>query len=168
MKKFRKLIAFALFICTVLSLIPPVQFARAAEVTYELDTDGIDPGAEYLIVSNSGQALNGAGSPGAGTAVTIVNGTTIYPFDNVNECLWVYEADTKGLRHENRYLGLTTITSKAPFYQDTPFPLTIGNNSWYAILSQGKYSIYCQANGNIYYLVNSTSYEATFASGTNA
>ena len=36
---------------------PPVQFTRAAEVTrrYELDTDGIDVGATYLIV-NAGTA----------------------------------------------------------------------------------------------------------------
>ena len=57
MKKFKRIIAFTLFICLLVSLLPPVQVVKAAEVTqrYELDTDGIDPGATYLIV-NAGTA----------------------------------------------------------------------------------------------------------------
>ena len=57
MGKMKKIIAFALFFCIVFSLLPPMQFAGAAEVVerYELDTDGIDIGATYLIV-NTGTA----------------------------------------------------------------------------------------------------------------
>ena len=60
MKKAKSLIAFALFLCLLISMLPPVQPVRAAEVIqrYELDTDGIDVGATYLIV-NAGTAGNG-------------------------------------------------------------------------------------------------------------
>ena len=50
MKSFKRLIAFALLMCMFISLLPPVQFAHAAVIQrYELDTDGIDVGATYLI-----------------------------------------------------------------------------------------------------------------------
>ena len=60
MKKWKRMIAFVLTVCMVLSLLPPVQIAHAAETIrrYELDTDGIDPGATYLIV-NAGAAGSG-------------------------------------------------------------------------------------------------------------
>ena len=60
MKKIKKIIAFMLSLCLLVSLLPPVQFAGAAEVVqrYELDTDGIDVGATYLIV-NAGVAGEG-------------------------------------------------------------------------------------------------------------
>ena len=57
MKKMKRMLAAILTLCIMLSLMPPVHFAKAAEVIqrYELDTDGIDVGATYLIV-NSGSA----------------------------------------------------------------------------------------------------------------
>ena len=60
MKKLKRMIAFTLFVCLFISLLPPVQVVKAAEVTqrYELDTDGIDVGATYLIV-NAGVAGEG-------------------------------------------------------------------------------------------------------------
>ena len=56
-ERFRRIISFVLFLCIIATLLPPMQNTRAAEVTqrYELDTDGIDPGATYLIV-NTGSA----------------------------------------------------------------------------------------------------------------
>ncbi len=55
MRKNKRIIAFVLFLCLFVSLLPPVQITYAAEVTqrYELDTDGIDPGATYLIVNTA-------------------------------------------------------------------------------------------------------------------
>ncbi len=55
MKKTKRIFAFALFLCLLVSLLPPIQITHAAEVTqrYELDTDGIDPGATYLIVNTA-------------------------------------------------------------------------------------------------------------------
>ena len=55
MKKLKRALAFVLFLCVLISLLPPVRFVRAAEVVqrYELDLDGIDVGATYLIVNSS-------------------------------------------------------------------------------------------------------------------
>ena len=59
----KRIISGVLCLCLLVSLAPVFPVARAAEVTqrYELDTDGIDPGATYLIVSTgaagSGNAL---------------------------------------------------------------------------------------------------------------
>ena len=55
MKRFKKIISLVLFLCIIATLVPPIQFTQAAEVKlrYELDTDGIDPGATYLIVNTS-------------------------------------------------------------------------------------------------------------------
>ena len=63
MRKNKRMIAFVLFLCLIVSLLPPTQFVRAAEVVqrYELDTDGIDAGATYLIVN--------AGTAGSGNAL---------------------------------------------------------------------------------------------------
>ena len=57
MKKLKRRIALILTVCIVLTLLPVMPFTKAAEVIqrYELDTDGIDPGATYLIV-NTGTA----------------------------------------------------------------------------------------------------------------
>ncbi len=60
MKRMKRTISVLLLACMLLSLLPPWQITTAAEVTqrYELDTDGIDPGATYLIVNtaNAGNA----------------------------------------------------------------------------------------------------------------
>ena len=55
MKAFKRILSFLLLLSMVLSLAPMVQIAKAAETVYryELDTDGIDPGATYLIVNTS-------------------------------------------------------------------------------------------------------------------
>ena len=60
LKRIKKVVAAVLFLCVLVSLLPPMQPVRAAEVIqrYELDTDGIDVGATYLIV-NAGTAGNG-------------------------------------------------------------------------------------------------------------
>ena len=54
-RNFKRIVAALLFLCIVATLLPPAQITRAAEAAwrYELDTDGIDPGATYLIVNNS-------------------------------------------------------------------------------------------------------------------
>ena len=60
MKRVNRGIAFILTMCILLTLLPSAPLVRAAEVVqrYELDTDGIDVGATYLIV-NAGTAGNG-------------------------------------------------------------------------------------------------------------
>ncbi len=63
MKKFRRIISAVLLLCTIVSLLPSFSFIKAAEVIrrYELDKDGIDIGATYLIVNT--------GSTGTGNAL---------------------------------------------------------------------------------------------------
>ena len=61
MRRYRKGISILLLFCIMLSLLPSVQWAKGAGVIrrYELDTDGIDVGATYLIVNtNSAGAAN--------------------------------------------------------------------------------------------------------------
>ena len=60
--RMKRIISFVLFLCIVATLLPPVQVTRAAEVTqrYVLDTDGIDPGATYLIVNTASAGTGNA------------------------------------------------------------------------------------------------------------
>ena len=53
MKNFRRIVSVLLLLCVIISLLPSISFTRAATVNrrYELDTDGIDIGATYLIVN---------------------------------------------------------------------------------------------------------------------
>ena len=55
MKKMKRIFAAILTLCILLSLAPPIQITQAAQTIqrYELDTDGIDAGATYLIVNAS-------------------------------------------------------------------------------------------------------------------
>ena len=55
MKGLKRFVSMVLLFCIMISLLPPMQFTRAAEVVrrYELDTDGIDVGADYLIVNSA-------------------------------------------------------------------------------------------------------------------
>lgn len=60
MQRFNRVLSLALIFCMLVSILTPTQVVRAAETVqrYELDTDGIDPGATYLIV-NTGTAGSG-------------------------------------------------------------------------------------------------------------
>ncbi|MBQ5840536.1 MAG: hypothetical protein IIW40_01125, partial [Clostridia bacterium] len=85
MKKLYKVVSTILALCMILTILPVVPFAPAAEVVqrYELDTDGIDTNGVYLIVSaNTGSAYalrrNGTGTNNtdvASQAVTVLTDT---------------------------------------------------------------------------------------------
>ena len=83
MKKTRRILSVILLFCMIATMLPPMQFVSAASaVTYELDTDGIDYGAEYLIVSGTSAtayALSGI-SAGASAQVSVTGGQTIQSF----------------------------------------------------------------------------------------
>lgn len=86
MRGFKRIISAILLACILLTLLPPVSFTRAAEVTqrYELDTDGIDPGATYLIVNT--------GSVGDGNALRFYY-DSYWSRDFRNQTLTVNEQD---------------------------------------------------------------------------
>ena len=86
MKNMKRIIAFALFVCSLISLLPPMQFVKAAEVVqrYELDTDGIDPGATYLIVN--------AGTAGSGNALRFYY-NSMWSRDLRNQALTIQRED---------------------------------------------------------------------------
>ena len=122
MRKNKRVIAFVLFLSLFISLLPPVQFAGAAEVVqrYELDTDGIDAGATYLIVN--------AGTAGDGNALrfyydsswnrdlrnqtlTIQNENSVTfietGFTNEEDCLFQFSGANAGnITHNNYYVDL--------------------------------------------------------------
>ena len=121
MKKFKRIIAFALFLCLLVSALPPVQPVSAAQVEhrYELDTDGIEQGATYLIVNanTAGDAhalqfhYNSSSDRGLrDQAVTIKqeDGVTfIESFDNDENCQFQFSSATAGqITHGSYYLDL--------------------------------------------------------------
>lgn len=162
----KRIFSGLLALIMVLSCAPMPNVSAASDVYYELDTNGIDYGAEYLIVSSTNYALNGAGSPGDGTPVTVVNGNTIYSFPEEAECLWLYETGTNGLKNNNKYLTIAEKSAVAPSYEDNPFAVSIGNNSS-AKMTDGKYVLYTKPSATssfIYYLASSAAYTTIFAS----
>ena len=169
MKKMRKLIAFVLLICTVLTLLPPVQFAQAAEVTYELDTDGIDVGATYLVVRMSSSwlgtnimALDSGNAEGVYTKLKesqLATGTIAY-VDGFEALEWTVESSGDAtnkhyLVHKeddtNRYLDITTNTIH---HTATPTPLLITPKA----NSNEHFVVYQKADGQYNYLFLNTSY----------
>lgn len=101
MKKFRRIISLALLLCMLSTMLPPMPESRAAEVIqrYELDTDGIDPGATYLIVNTA--------TAGTGNALKFIYGSSNSTRDLRNQTLTV-QTDENG----NRYIA-TGFTSEA-------------------------------------------------------
>ena len=86
MKNLKRLLSLILSLCLLVSLLPSMQFVHAAEVTqrYELDTDGIDVGATYLIVN--------AGTAGSGNALRFYYNST-WSRDLRNQALTIKNED---------------------------------------------------------------------------
>ena len=120
MKGFKRVIALIAVLCIAITLLPPMQFARAAEVVrrYELDTDGIDVGQNYVIVNT---ATAGTGNAllfnyGSSTSSKSLNNQRITikeadgikyidsgaTFTNENECVFQFTGTASGqLKHDN-------------------------------------------------------------------
>ena len=164
MKKWKRMIAFVLTVCMFFSLLPPVQIVHAAETIrrYELDTDGIDVGATYLIVNTST-----AGSGNAlrfyynsywerdlrNQALTIQeedkeNGITYIEtgFANEADCQFQFSgADAGNITHGNYYLDLG----------NSRYASSSGRTLTFTNLGGGQYRIHYTTSGwgsNTYYL----------------
>ena len=165
MKKLKKVIALVLFLCLFVSLLPPVQVIKAAEVTrrYELDTDGIDVGATYLIVNtaNTGNAnalrfyyQSSWSRSFQNQALTVKkDGDTTYVeagFANEADCLFTFTSGTSGaVKHGDYSVYLSGSQFAGP--NDTNQTLTFTNQGagQYYIQYAAKYfSYYLRCNGS--------------------
>ena len=154
MKSFKRLIAFALLMCMFISLLPPVQFAHAAVIQrYELDTDGIDVGATYLIVNTK--------TAGTGNALRFYYSTWsrdfrnqtltvqseggisfIEPgFTNEEDCQFQFTGSASGdITHGNYEVNL----SSSNYASNASYTLTFDH------LGSGEYQIYYSSSSKYY------------------
>lgn len=159
MKKFKRIVSLVLFLCILTSLIPPIEITKAAEVTkrYELDTNGIDPGATYLIVNT--------GTAGEGNALRFYYGSywsrdfrnqtlTVKEdegvkyietgFENEADCQFVFSAaGTGSIVHGDYSMNL----SDSEFVSGTSNTTLTFNNQ-----GNGQYQIYYTSWWRNYYL----------------
>ena len=98
----KRIIAFVLSVAMLVGVLPAQQLFAADSSDYhyfELDTDGIDAGAQYLIVSEKkdgeAYALQNGNNIAAGQSVTI-SGQTIVEFDNDASCIWTFGGTDNG------------------------------------------------------------------------
>ena len=146
MRNWKRIVSMILFLCIIVSLTPPVQFAGAATIKrYELDTDGIDVGAAYLIVNTktagTGNALrfyfqNSQNCSFQNQTLTVqtANGVSFIDTGFVNEedCKFQFSStDTGKITHDDFLVDL----SKAVFANSSYYKLTFakGENGAYQI-----------------------------------
>lgn len=156
MSFFKKLLSSLLVFCMLFTMLPlNGVVASAAESTadykFVLDTDGIDVGAKYLIVSgtvSSVQALRLDTSKiwqASSTAVTVINGEYIDAFDDDSNCLWTFSSPTNGTVSCNgHYLNIEQYVR----YQTRSATMQFAN------FGNGAYGIYMHGgtNTNLQYL----------------
>ena len=152
MRKMKRIISAILLLCMIVSLMPPVlRVSAVPQYQYVLDTDGIDAGAQYLIVSGTGARaealmLNSATTwQSSAMAVSVTDGNTIASFANENACLWTFSSGTNGTVSSNGYyLNIEQYTH----YQTNMATMQ------FAHLGQGRYGIYMHGgpNNNLQYL----------------
>ena len=158
MKNWRRVIAFVLFVCLTVSLMPPVQFAKAAEAEYryELDTDGIDPGETYLIVNTSAKgSANVLRDNGRSTlqkqAVTIQTDDEGTPyietgFSNETQCQFQFTGATSGKAVVGS--NALNLTSYATNFESTANASTLN----FTHTGGGAYTITSSSGWRTYYL----------------
>ena len=149
MKFTKRIVAALLLLCMVLTMVSPVQLVQAAagdaSYQYVLDTDGIDVGAQYLIVSGTGSseaALRMDPSTPWKTSlsnVTVQGGNTISAFTNDYNCQWTFSSASNGTVYSNGYY--LNIDQYAR-YQTDRATLQCAN------LGNGSYRIYLYGGGN--------------------
>ena len=164
MKRFRRLLSLVMLLCIVATLLPVFPVAQAAETTYryELDTDGIDPGATYLIVNTgtagSGNALkfyyqnrNQRDFRNQTLTVKKENGVTYIDsgFTSEADCEFVFSAEASGkITHGDYAVELSGS------YYVTGNP---SNTLTFASMGNGGYQIYYSSYFSKYYLRYSNS-----------
>ena len=164
MKRFKRTLSLVLALCMVLLLLPQMQITRAAEVTqrYELDTDGIDAGATYLIVNTAstgtGNALkfyyqSSRNRDFRNQTLTIKkeNGVTYIDagFTNEADCQFQFSAATAGKITHGAY---AVNLSESSFVNGNP-----SNTLTFTNVGGGQYRIHYGSMWSTYYLRYSNS-----------
>ena len=145
----KRIIAFVLSVVMLISVIPAQQLfaaGTAEEHYFELDTDGIDAGADYLIVSAKidGTAYALQNGNISGKKVTISN-QKIDKFDGDDSCIWTFEgAENSTVANGSDYLHIQNEVS---------FDSNISILS-FANFTAGTYGIYLEdsTNQSLHYL----------------
>lgn len=161
MKKLKRMISMILLLCMIISMLPPVQpVSAAAEYQYILDTDGIDVGSQYLIVSGTGTQADALMMNPSATwrssvaAVSVSGGNAIGSFSNENACLWTFSSSTNGTVSCNGYY---LNVDQYVHYQTSPATMQ------FAHLGGGAYGIYVGggSNNNLQYLYHDAAADET-------
>ena len=163
----KRIIAFVLSVVMLISVIPPQQLFAADssdDYYFELDTDGIDAGAEYLIVSakadGSAQALRNWYNTVAAERVTI-SGQTIAKFTNAESCTWTFGGTDNGtVKNGSRYLQIRSGVSLS----------TTESILSFAHFGAGTYGVYIKdsTNSALYYLRYNMRWRTETNTGQNA
>lgn len=141
MKNLRRLTALLLTLCMLFTMLPsiPLLAADNAGYHYVLDTDGIDVGAQYLIVSGTTNTANALKMDASkiwqvsAEQVSVINGEEIAAFSNDSACLWTFSSPTNGTLSSNgHYLNIEQYSR----YQTSPATLQFAN------FGNGAYGIY--------------------------
>ena len=177
MKTTKRILAFVLFLSLFISLLPPVQIARAAEVVqrYELDKDGIDVGATYLIVSSgstgSSYALQRSNTGTAKPQVTVksADGITYIEagFDDESYCQFSFTGTTSGRvtnKASNQTYNLALSRNSATFTTSTS-SWTSNTGLTFTHVGSGAYRIFYDGWSD-YYLRYNSNWSASTTSST--
>ncbi len=159
MKIFKRVASFVLLLCMMVTFLPPMQVAKAADVVhrYELDTDGIDVGATYLIVNSSSVATCNAlkfSTSGFQNQQIVVqsdeNGTKyIDGFTGEENCQFQFSASGSGrISHDNYYMDLdqSRFTTSSP--SQTLTFTNLGNGQYRIHYSYWFWAYYLRYNNN--------------------
>ena len=102
--------------------------------TYELDTDGVDAGATYLIVNGTVALRNNNKESAAAQSVT-VNGNTATISENAADCLWTFTQSGSSwqIKNGNRYISLGNKSGKVTSTSNKNLSVTNEGNGAYTI-----------------------------------
>ncbi|MBQ3074801.1 MAG: InlB B-repeat-containing protein [Clostridia bacterium] len=169
MKMTKRIVAWILTLCMILPVIPFTAPAHAATAyRYELDTDGIDAGATYLIASASSGSVNllkfhysGMFNRDfqnqSGVSVSQEDGKPVIAtgFTGEEDCTFVFSAATSGtISHGSYKVDL----ADSGFTSYSPDTLTFSHQG------SGRYRIYYSSWGTVRYL----RYSGSWARSTTA
>lgn len=160
MKRMHKTLAIILSWCMLMVMLMPAYgslMALGAEERYSwvLDTDGIEAGEEYLIVSGTAAnstAMKRDGNNMAAQAVVVRDSNTIEKFDGDENCAFVFSKGTSGtsattntIKNGDRYMRIST---GSVGYNTSAQDISVRRYSggYYRIYYNSRYYVRCYNN----------------------